>query len=617
MLKKYTLLTLILSACFVGTAQSSFPADFESQGTFLGETVALRDAEPIEIHEGIPENIRIIPNNLRAPGKVDPSALPTNGDPLSQTNRAPQRDPADILQNFEGLAINQGQGFVPPDPSGAVGPNHYVQAVNSVIRIFDKTGTPLTAPVALGTFLGTSSNSGDPIIMYDQLADRFFVSEFGAANNSLILGVSTTPDPTGTYNVYEYIFPSFPDYPHYTVWPDGYYLTVNIGSSVVAYVLDRDAILAGAANPAIVGFSLPGVVRIGGIVFSPEPANLLGTDFPANTPGYFVYLQDDGWSAAITFDHLKVWETNIDFSGTSTISAPTLIAIAPFEATFFPFGTGDVEQPGTSQKIDNINSVVSYMANYRSFATHNSFLINFNADIGGDISGIRWIELRNVGTGPMSLFQEGTWSLPDGENRFMGSMGIDEDGNIGLAYNIGSANTRAGIRFTGRLDGDPLGQMSFQEQTIQDGNGIQTGFASANRFGDYAHMTMDPDGATFWHTAEYFKSNNFWTTRIASFNLDGLPLLSTNENISNDASLLVYPNASNGYEILITSVSDLENPVYRLIDMQGKVITTGVLVSGVSGHRATIAGESLASGVYVVNVTDGRTFEATKKLVVN
>lgn len=618
MLKKYTFLGLVMSVCFFGNAQSSFPAEYESQGTFVRETIALRDAPSVEISEGIPENLTVVPNNLRAPAKVNQNALPVNGDPLAQTNRSPQRDPADILQNFEGLAVNQGQGFVPPDPTGAVGPDHYVQAVNSVIRIFDKTGNPLTAPVALGTFLGDTSNSGDPIIMYDQLADRWFVSEFDdnpQSTRRLLAAVSTTSDPTGTYNVYSFQFPQFPDYPHYSVWPDAYYLTANIGGGITVFAIDRSAMIAGDPDPELVGFNLPGLIRAPGTIFSPEPSNLLGTDLPpAGSPAYIVYLQDDGWTTAIPFDHVKIWEINVDFGGASTISAPLQIPVAPFEATFFPFGQGDVRQPGTNQRIDNINSVISYMANYRVFPTHNSFLFNFNVDLGGNISGIRWIELRNTGIGPFTLFQEGTWTLNDGENRFMGSMGMDQDGNIGLAYNVGSTNTPVGIRFTGRLDGDPLGEMSFQEQVIQNGLGIQN---NINRFGDYAQMTMDPDGETFWHTAEYFKATNFWTTRVASFNLDGLPLLSSSENISNDASLLVYPNASNGYEILINSVPDLEDPVYKLIDLQGKIVMSGELISGSDGHRATFSGESLSSGVYVVNVTDGRTFEATKKLVVN
>jgi hypothetical protein len=278
--------------------------------------------------------------------------------------------------------------------------------------------------------------------------------------------------------------------------------------------------LAGGASPKIVGFPLPGSTQNTNTVLSPEPANLLGTNFPANAPGYVTYLQDDGWSG-VSFDHLKVWEIDLDWNNTSnsTISAPLEIPTDPFNSVFAPFGTGDVAQPGTDQKIDMIGGVISYAANYRSFADHNSWVITFNTDIdNNDTSGIRWIELRNDASNPWSIFQEGTYAPADGLSRFMGSAGMDAAGNIGLAFNVASGSLKASIRYTGRFDGDPLGQMTVAETEIIPGAGVQT---FSNRFGDYSHLTMDPDNFTFWHTAEYFSSNNNWRTQIAAFTLSG------------------------------------------------------------------------------------------------
>ncbi|MGB1450944.1 MAG: GEVED domain-containing protein, partial [Marinirhabdus sp.] len=374
-------------------------------------------------------------------------------------------------------------------------------------------------PVDLGTFLGSGNNSGDPIIMYDHLADRYFVSQFGAASNSLVLGVSETPDPTGAYFVYEFILSSFPDYPHYSIWPDGYYLTANKFTGNTTYAIERDVILAGGPNPQIVGFNLPGVVNNPNTVFSPEPANLTGSTFPADVPGYIVYLQDDGWGGG--FDHLKVWEIELDWANiaNSTISAPLEIPTAPFESTFAPFGSGDVNQPGTSQKIDMIGGIISYAANYRSFGSYNTWVITFNVDVdGNDTSGVRWIELRNDASNPWSIYQEGTYAPADGHSRYMGSAAMDAAGNIGMGFNIASATLPAGIRYTGRFDGDPLGEMTVAETTIVDGVGVQT---ISNRFGDYSHLTMDPNNFTFWHTAQYFTADNNWSSRVASFSLSG------------------------------------------------------------------------------------------------
>ncbi|MDA9303017.1 GEVED domain-containing protein, partial [bacterium] len=406
----------------------------------------------------------------------------------------------------------------PPDPSGAVGPNHYINAVNSVLKIFDKSGNLLVGPTALGSFLGNGTNGGDPIIMYDHLADRFFVSQFGSANNSLVLGVSETSDPTGAYFVYEFVFNNFPDYPHYSVWHDGYYLTANKSGEVV-YVLERDVILNGGEDPQIVGFSPPGLVFNPGTVKSLATSNMLGSDYPENSPGYITYLQDDGWDESVTFDHLKIWEVNIDWvsATNSTISDPIEVPLNAFDSVFAPFGSGDLVQPETGQKIDMIGGVISYAANYRMFENHNSWVITFNVDVdGNDTAGIRWVELRNNTTDAWTVYQEGTYAPDDGNSRFMGSSAIDIQGNIGLGFNIGSPTLPVGISYTGRYESDPLGEMTQTEMVIVDGVGVQT---YSNRFGDYSHLTMDPDGFTFWHTAEYFKLTNEWQSRIGSFRL--------------------------------------------------------------------------------------------------
>jgi hypothetical protein len=519
-MKTKLLLTIsMVFLCYGFFAQEKTPPTEIIQGTFLGKTIPLRDFPTIQPKEYRINEIKIIENNLRAHEKLNPNGYPLDGkDPLRQVEMGGINS-MPIEENFDGLNSSEGGGFTPPDPSGAAGPNHYINAVNVALKVFDKQGNVLAGPTDLGTFLGSGNNSGDPIIMYDHLADRYFVSQFGAASNSLVLGVSDTADPTGAYNVYQFILDTFPDYPHYSVWPDGYYLTANKGGTNKVYVIERDVIITGGPSPQIVGFPLPGNVQNTNTVLSPEPANLTGTAFPAGAPGYIVYLQDDGWSGAIANDHLKVWEIDVDWVtiANSTISAPVEIAIDPFDSVFAPFGTGDVAQPGTGQKIDMIGGVISYAANYRSFGGHNSWVITFNVDVdGNDTSGVRWVELRNVGAGAWSVFQEGTYAPADGHSRFMGSAAMDAAGNIGMGFNIASGTLPAGIKYTGRFDGDPLGQMTVAETTIVDGIGVQT---FSNRFGDYSHLTMDPDNFTFWHTAEYFTANNQWQSRVAAFTL--------------------------------------------------------------------------------------------------
>ena len=516
------LATIFLSFSLV--AQNSRQPSGIITGTFMGTTGNLKDFPLYDVNNDNSDSSIIVPQQVN----VLPQEENTTTSPTIIQNL--QTEPGGItalpiLQNFQGS--NQGQsGYLPPDPTGAVGPDHYVHSVNSIVKIFDKTGNLVYGPVSLGGFLGISSNNGDPIVMYDQLADRWFVSEFGSLGGDLGLavGVSVTNDPTGAYNVYQFDMGSFPDYPHYGLWHDGYYGTANYSNQgeTAAFVMERDVILAGGAEPKVVLFDLPEVVSNPLNVKSAEPANLLGTEIDTNLPGYITYLQDDGWASAITYDHLKVWEIDMDWNNVanSTISDPLEIPTDPFDAgEVFGDGNGAIKQPGTSQRLSGHGGIVSFAANYRPFEDHNSWLITFNTFIdANETGGIRWIELRNDDFSSWEIFQEGTYSIADGHSRLMSTSAMDAEGNIALAYTTASENLKVSLRYTGRFDGDPLGQMTLDETVIFNGNGVRT---NNNRYGDYAHMTLDPDNFTFWSTADYFQSNNYWATRIASFRVFG------------------------------------------------------------------------------------------------
>ena len=198
---------------------------------------------------------------------------------------------------------------------------------------------------------------------------------------------------------------------------------------------------------------------------------------------------------------------------------PIELNTTPFDSFTAAFGSGEVPQPGSTQRIDGITGIVSYSCNYYNFNSHNSVTLNFNVDVNGDNStlGIRWYELRVNDTGNWNIEQEGTFAPDDGLYRFMGSMAMDEQGNIGLAYNVGNESTFPSLRYTGRFANSPAGEMILQEQVIVNGGGANTG---TNRFGDYAHLTLDPtDNQTFWHTGEYIHSTDQWRTRIAAFKI--------------------------------------------------------------------------------------------------
>ncbi|MCB9195009.1 MAG: T9SS type A sorting domain-containing protein [Flavobacteriales bacterium] len=471
------------------------------------KTAKVSDLAPIEADFESDEKAYEVPNKMRRYKHVNPANLPGGMDPVLQKSGASHwmRAP---LQNWDGNTFSA----FPPDPSGAAGPNHYVQMVNSKFTIYDKTGNVLAGPTSLGTLLG-GGNDGDPIVMYDKEADRWVLSQF-KSNNSFQVAVSQTSDPTGAYYSYEFTVNQFPDYPKYSVWSNAYFITSN-KSAPQLYAIDRDKMLAGDPTATMQGFSVPSLSTNG--FFSILPSHATSALPNPSTPAYAFYFQDDGWSG-VSSDHIKIWEINVDWvnSSNSSISTPQQLSVSAFDSEFTT-SWDDIEQPGTSSKLDGVPTAFMYMAQYREFSGYASVVLNHTVDVDGtNHAGIRWYELRKVGSNPWTVYQEGTFA-PDAESRWLGSICMDYQGNIGLAYSVSGPTVKPSIRYTGRYAADPLGQMTLAEEDIIVGAGIQTG---SNRWGDYAQMTIDPvDDATFWYTGEYIASGNSRRSRIASFKI--------------------------------------------------------------------------------------------------
>jgi len=474
-------------------------------------TPALRDVEQITDLFPNEEKEHAYNNNFRRQKYVNDNAFPHGNDPIWQKDQGEQFNKAPI-QNWEG--INSNLGF-PPDPSGAAGPNHYVQMVNSRIQIFDKSGNSLWGPNALNSIL--SSNNGDPIVMYDRFADRWFLSGFGSGN-SLSFAVSQTADPTGAYYTWEFSMSSLPDYPKYGLWHDGYYLTAN-KSGADCFVLDRDAMLLGDANAQMISMTIPNLTtgagtQTGGF-HSVVPSHADFAMPAASEKMNLFYFQDDAWTG-ITQDEIKIWEVDVDWATTSNSSVTEIqtLATTAFDSQFNS-SWNDIEQPGSAQKLDGIPGAFMYRAQFTEWGSHNTVMLNHTVDVDAtNHAGIRWYELRETG-GVWSIHQESTFA-PDAESRWLGSISMDYQGNVGMAYAVSGPTVFPSLRYTGRYATDPLNQMTLAEENIVIGSGTQSG---GNRFGDYAHLSVDPDdNATFWYTSEYVSGGNR-TTRIASFKL--------------------------------------------------------------------------------------------------
>ncbi|WP_252115673.1 GEVED domain-containing protein [Gramella jeungdoensis] len=451
--------------------------------------------------------------NQVVPGK----GLPKTEDPALQNKMGEIKARTPII-TFD-AAISQS---TPTDPTGVAGPDHYVNAWNSAFSIWDKSGNQVVPPASLASIGGEFEGEilGDPIVVYDEAANRYIISQFSDTPESFLIAVSQGPDPVND-GWYTYRFTTnavLPDYPKMSVWGDGYYITTNKNSrtadeSPVVYVVERDKMLQGE-TAQIVSFPLPGIETNG--FYSPAGFQTIGPDLPPPGNSPIIFLQDDSW-AGVNEDHLKIWLINVDWNnpGSSVISESQELSaadgVSPFIATFDGGSFSNLAQPFDAPDLDALQATMMYMTQYRRFAGYNSVVMNFVVDVdptAAEHAGIRWYELRQQSDGGLwSVYQEGTYA-PDKRDRFSGSIGIDARGNIGLAYTVlddSPADPVApSLRYTGRFVNDQLGLMTLEEQSIVEGESPDPN----SRYGDYAHLSIDPsDGVTFWHNGEVFRGN--------------------------------------------------------------------------------------------------------------
>jgi hypothetical protein len=494
------------------------------------------------------------------PSSVSPIAQTYFGQVLTDTT----------LQNFEGVSM---AGYWPPDTDGDVGPNHYFQVTNVRFSIYDKTGVKLVGPLQNSSvFAGMphNNNDGDAIVLYDENADRWLFSQFSLPNfpNGPFyenVAISQTADPTGAWYRYQFTFTDMPDYPKLSVWGDGYYMTVRrfasgslnwLGPAVVA--MNRSLMLTGVPASTMVMFNLPSSCE------GPQAADC-DSDFPPDTTPCPVCYIVSGTNASIKINHFDVdWTTPAN----SSLTLANTVNISSLST----FGNGpNIPQKGTSQKLDAMSGKrIMFRMPFRKFSDHWSMLFNTTEKLTGAHAGIRWMEVRNTGSG-WSLYQEGTYA-PDEHHRWMGSIAMDSVGNIALGYSIASSTMYPSIRYTGRMNADPLGVMTIAERGIWNGTGSQTSDPDG-RWGDYSAMAADPTViGKFWYTQEYIVGGN-WKTRIASFsfaNVMSINVTATPEIIchAGDTSYLnvVASGGSGTFTYSWTSIpagftSDIQNPI--------------------------------------------------------
>jgi hypothetical protein len=436
----------------------------------------LPNESPYTISRGQPAVERELPN------RTPESTNPLEHDPVVQTSTAPTVGMPPVGASFEGLNDSQAcNGCIPPDPNGAVGPNHYVQMVNSHFAIFNKSGVMVSPPKAINTLWSVvpnttcaTHNNGDPIVIYDQLADRWLLSQFtvqgGSENYAECIAISQTPDPTGAYWLYQFDESSdtFHDYPHLGIWPDGYYMSTNLfpnsallfSTGAGAWAFERQKMLSG--QPARYVFFdetdlATNCAQGAACAYTPNgqlPTSLEGKNPPpAGMPNYFIEVDNTNTAntppATGLHDEMHMWKFHVDWTnpanstfgtGSSTPAAKPgfnglyagnagqpdfIVPIADYVPVPCQFASGPTcipqkIQPGQpTEYLEALGDRLMYRVTYRNFGDHESLLVSHTAEVdennptGTLRSGVRWYELRTASTTP-AIYQQSTFApLPD------------------------------------------------------------------------------------------------------------------------------------------------------------------------------------------------------------
>ncbi len=561
----------------------------------------------------------------------NPNASITDG--AIQTAQGTRENKAPI-QSFDG---GSGQGYIPLDPNGMIGSNYYVQTINSVYSIYDKSGNGVLVNIDLSSLFGTfTCDDGDPVTMYDKFADRWIVTEFqendnpcGSNNNAsidtMMMAVSVTNDPTGSYYLY-YFCPDnsdFADYPKYSIWADGYYQTCNCQNDKVV-VYERTKMIAGDPTAGFIVIPFNGTPNGAEGFFCPMTMYADGQLPQYGSPNFLMYYNDDNWGVGFN-DELVIDSISVNWTKkTGKLGSYQTLPTAPFNSYFSGGSRADIDQPKGIGSFDALDGFISYRIPYMRWGSHNAAVLCYPVNIsktptsatgtgGTELAGVRWYELRqDTITKMWAIYQQGTYAPNDSVNRWNPSIAMDINGDIGLCYSVSDkTSTYPGMRYTGRTACDSLGIMSLTEGIGVAGSGKVSTF---NRWGDYSHTSVDPvDGITFWHTNMYSEAGSI-ASRIFSFQIP-TPCPLGIAGISTPQINLTASQMGNMLNVKGDGLPTNNKMNVDIYDVLGKHIARKAVSPGGNRVEASFNVTSFAKGIYYVRLGDDEVQRVVKVLI--
>jgi hypothetical protein len=383
---------------------------------------------------------------------------------------------------------------LPPDTNAAVGNNFVVETVNVQIRIFDKATGNILLNEPLATFFGARSG-GDPYVIYDDRADRWYVSALDSNDTGLFLAVSNDGNPLDgflpTYHLTN--VGGFPDYEKPGFNDDAIFISFNNfgsgGTAATIASIDKAAALSG---------TLTYYVSQPSFQFRAMPPAQMHANGESDQPGGVEwFVSTDGTDAG--GNTIRVTQMTNYLSNSPSFTY-TSLSVTPYKNAI------RADQPGGA--ITTFPNTTTTQVQY-----HKGHLVTAMASSQGDDGYPKGLYYQIDVKGPTPiLLQEGKIDPGAGVAVQMPSVDEDKNGNLGLTWMESSVNEYLSM-WVGTVN--KAGELTAA--VAAPGGGF---FYVNFRIGDYSTTVLDDDGKTFWSANEYIGNNgatDIWLTHIASF----------------------------------------------------------------------------------------------------
>jgi len=437
------------------------------EGTGFGDTIVPAPKRPASAGQGIEAT------ELGGAGLFLPAATGPN-----------------LESDFAGIELgDSGASYIPSDCTGAVGTTQFVEVVNCALAVYDKSTGSKVSHVTLSSFFNASS-PGDPRVVFDHDADRWIVTATDF-NTKIYFAFSNSANALGTWYKTSITISSgsdanrSPDYPTLGVDSQGVYMAAYMfggsGDPMTLLAVDKAPLLSGSLGTVTAFRNLPWEGAI-------QPCDTYGTSS-------YEYLVSVYGSNQIRVRRLA-----------GPLTSPTLTTVGYVTVA----SHSDPPNAPALGSSPGLNTVDDRLMNacYVNGSIYTAHCVSYNSK-----AAARWYQIN---ASSVSLVQSGT--VTDSTlYYFFPTITANAAGDVVMGFSGSKSSQYCGAYYTGRLAGDPAGQMATPVQYKAGTGAINhlDGYGR-NRWGDYSHTSLDPsDNSTIWTIQGVGLTGNTWGTHAA------------------------------------------------------------------------------------------------------